>query len=222
MVERPMKQIVLLFMMLVACRGDDAAEADGAVAAMADAASSDPADQSAAAFADCTCGDTLDDPGPGDFGCAVPRIIYQRVCLIDSSCNAYSIDASEDPLPVTTDRPDVAIRWEWAEEIPSDADLSLNDPPEGLPAYASSLSLFAKQDPSVADLPLFVQPETAINADVLVASDRRSITMVPSQRCLEGNWLVEAGITLEQMYGGPVCGETEGSQLGYIARFVLE
>lgn len=51
---------------------------------------------------------------------------------------------------MATDRSDIAVRWEWAEEVPPDADLSLNLPPEGMPIDASSLSLFAKRDPSLA------------------------------------------------------------------------
>jgi hypothetical protein len=103
----------------------------------------EPSEIEASAFTACTCKRVPRDPGPGSFGCATPRTLYQRVCMIDSSCNVYSADRGADPLAISTSRADVAFQWEWAEALPEDANLVLNSPSPGDSALLSPLTLFA-------------------------------------------------------------------------------
>jgi hypothetical protein len=185
----------------------------------------------AEAFLNCTCEGVVGESGPGD-ACVEPVVLYERICLIDSSCNAYEMDVeSSDVLAPNTDRDDVAIRWEWAQPLPLDADLSLNMPePDDPTLTRSPLSLMALdlsgvEDPVVdADNFPFPGPNAWIDGEVFVDADRRGFTIVPKQRCFSGTWLLRTEMDLEQIYGEIVCDSGVPDILigGYAANFALE
>jgi hypothetical protein len=171
-----------------------------------------------ASFMECTCDGVPSDPGPGQLGCSTPKIIYDRVCMIDSSCNAYR-HPTADPLAITTLRDDVAFRFEWHEPFPEDADLALNAPAEGDSALLSPFTLFAVKDPTTFNYDFQKMSDAAEAGEVMLSKDRRAATIIPARRCFSGHWFLQAAVNLPLVYGGPVCGESENLQPGYTAYF---
>lgn len=178
---------------------------------------------SASSFANCTCEGTEADPGPGTFGCATPRTIYNRVCMIDASCNAYSMpDYGSDRMKVATLRDDVAFRFEWAEPIPKDAHLGVNAPADGASALLSPFTFFAVQDPATYAYDFQEMSDAAEDAELVVSEDRKSVTLIPTRGCFEGHWYLQVNLDLALIYGGPVCGEQENIHPGYTAYYFID
>jgi hypothetical protein len=184
----------------------------------------------AEAFANCRCDHGPKTRGPGNI--CVDPVIHQRLCLIDSSCNVYPHDLKKrDVLEPDTDRDDIAIRWEWAEPLPLDADLSVNMPEPGDASFTQSPLSFSGIDLSGIENPVidgsnfpFPGPDTWLDAEVIVDEDRRGFTIVPKQRCFSGRWLLRTEMDLDQIYGRETC-ESGVPNLeigGYAANFALE
>ncbi len=166
------------------------------------------------AFDDCTCGDIPEDRTPG-FGCSLPRPILVRTCIVDASCGVYAIDFEEAAPPVA--RHDVAIRFELAEAVPEGTDLTVNDP--ALAPTLDGLHLFGAKEWSVEEGPLTMRSDAKLPGKARLSADRRAVTLIPDR--LEGPWVVEANFGFDAFFGPDVCGEGEGSLLGYVVRFRL-
>jgi hypothetical protein len=188
----------------------------------------DPEAISAAAYTECRC----DQPWPPSLPGAeehCPKhaaVLIPRVCMVDSSCNVYPFLLGDASVTMPgTPRDDFAIRWDWGEPLPESANLALNTPDEpGSSILLSPLMLFGKKDFNPDEYPFDFQEddEDAIPGEVLVSEDRRAITVVPSQRCFEGHWYIEAGNDLDAIYGEDVCNLGDTSSVGYKAIWVLE
>jgi hypothetical protein len=177
----------------------------------------------ASAFTKCTCKGVESDPGPGTFGCVTPRVVYDRVCMIDSSCNAYAMPKDRsDPMKVATIRDDVAFRFEWAETIPDDAHLVVNEPEEGASALLSPFTFFAVENPATYVYDFQEMSDAAEDAELVVAKDRRSVTLIPERRCFSGHWFLQANLDLSLIYGGTICGEPEIIHPGYTAYYFVD
>lgn len=177
----------------------------------------------AASFRKCTCKGTRSSPGPGTFGCVEPRTVYNRVCMIDSSCNAYAMpDYEADHMAVATLRDDVAFRFEWAEPFPEDANLGVNTPEPDSSALLSPFTFFTVKDPLTYSYDFQEMSSAAESATLMLSEDRKSATLIPNRGCFGGHWYLQVNFDLSLIYGGNICGEPENIHPGYTAYFFID
>jgi hypothetical protein len=163
-----------------------------------------PADIAADAFDACDCGATPDDPVLIADHCyegAFDYPVFRRACMVDSSCRAYPMILGRNP-PHSIDsslRDDVAIRFEFFKALPDDANLTLNDPNASFP-LVSPLHFCAASNWEWQEDPPSMSFDNTQQAEVRVAPDRRSITIVPEQRCFQGRWTLSGGINLTDVW----------------------